>query len=82
MTTYSLRLASILDVAGVTRVLNALHAVPGVNAAEATPGQSVIDIRFDQDRTSVQELNSVLAKAGYPQTARHADGKCCGSCGG
>lgn len=80
---HSLQLANILDVAGVTKVMDALRAVPGVDAVEAMSGERVVEVRFDQNRTSPQELGAVLTRSGYPQqAARHAGGGCCGSCGG
>lgn len=80
---HSLQLASILDVAGVIKVMDALRAVPGVDAVEAMSGERVVEVRFDQNRTSPQELGAVLARSGYPQQAvRHGGGSCCGSCGG
>jgi copper chaperone CopZ len=83
MLQHQLQLASTLDPAGVAKVLDALRAVPGVAAVEAFPGQDSVAIQFDQDRTSPQELGTVLARAGYPQKRNsHREGGCCGSCGG
>jgi hypothetical protein len=80
---HHLQLATILDLAGVSRVLDLLHAVPGVAAVEAVSGQDTIAIQFDQDRTSPQELGTVLSRAGYPEKRKsHREGGCCGSCGG
>jgi copper chaperone CopZ len=80
---HSLQLASILDVAGVIKVMDALRAVPGVDAVEAVSGERVIEVRYDQHRTSEQEIGAVLVRAGHPtQPRRHAGGSCCGSCGG
>jgi copper chaperone CopZ len=80
---HQMQLATVLDLAGVTRVLDALHAVPGVSAVEAVSGEDTIAIQFDQNRTSTQELGTVLTRAGYPaKRSAHRDGGCCGSCGG
>jgi hypothetical protein len=80
---HSLQLASILDIAGVIKVMDALHAVPGVDAVEAISGERVVEVRFNQDRTSIQELGTVLTRSGYPpQSTGHAHGRCCGSCAG
>jgi allophanate hydrolase subunit 1 len=50
---------------------------------EAVSGERVVEVRFDQNRTSPQELGTVLTRSGYPQQAtRHGGGSCCGSCGG
>lgn len=83
MVHHSLQLASILDVAGVIKVMDALRALPGVDAVEAVSGERFVEVRYDQERTSVQEIGTVLARAGHPeQSRRHAGGGCCGSCGG
>ncbi|MFP5391822.1 MAG: hypothetical protein ACLGI6_09785 [Gammaproteobacteria bacterium] len=80
---HTLQLAAPLDVAGVTRILNALRALPGVDGAEATSGATTVDIRFDHNLTSIQELGATAARAGFAeQPRRHAHGGCCGSCGG
>jgi copper chaperone CopZ len=79
----SLQLASTLDVNGVSTVLKAMRRLPGVDSVEAFPGFSTIDVRFDQDLTSLQEMRATLANVGHPEkTRRHAEGSCCGSCGG
>lgn len=80
---HSLHLANILDAAGAIKVMDALCSVPGVDGVEVMSGESVVEVRFDQNRTSPQELGAVLARSGYPQqSARHAAGGCCGACGG
>ena len=78
----NLQLARALDQAGVIHVMDALRAVPGVDAVEAVSGGSSVEIRFDQDRTSVEELSAVLARSGYPVPVARTAGRCCGSCGG
>lgn len=78
---HTLQLASALDVAGVSTVLKALRALPGVNGAEAISGANIVAVNFD-DRTSLQEMGAALARAGYPEKQRRHAGGCCGSCGG
>jgi hypothetical protein len=78
-----LQLAAALDLAGVNSVLNTLRAVPGVDAVEAAAGSDRVAVRFDEERTSLQELGATLARSGFPAPARrHAGGGCCGGCGG
>jgi copper chaperone CopZ len=79
---HHMQLATILDLAGVNSVLNALRAVPGVDAIEASAGSNRIAVRFDEGRTSVQELGAVLERSGFPAPQRRHAGACCGSCGG
>jgi copper chaperone CopZ len=65
----NLQLASILDVAGVIKVMDALCAVPGVDGVHIMSGESEVEVRFDRRRTSTRELAAVLARSGYPQAA-------------
>ncbi|MEO7496162.1 MAG: hypothetical protein ABIT83_01325 [Massilia sp.] len=79
------QLAAPLAQHDVLTVLNALRAQQGVDAVEAVAGQNRVEVRFDQQRTSQQELGAVLARAGFKQGAtprRHLPGGCCGGCGG
>lgn len=64
---HSLHLAHILDVAGVIKVMDALCAIPGVDAVGLESGQRMVEVRFDQRRTSPRQLADVLAHSGYPQ---------------
>ena len=63
-----------------TEVVSLLNAVKGVSEAIATG--SSLNIRFDQDVTSTQELSTILQRAGFDvQKPVHGeDGVCCGSC--
>ncbi|WP_147373976.1 heavy-metal-associated domain-containing protein [Massilia cavernae] len=82
MTYINLQLASSLHEAAVSRVVRALRAVPGVHAVDAQSEKSTVGINFDQDRTSQQELENVLADIGHRAKQNHSNGSCCGSCGG
>lgn len=64
---HSLQLAHILDVAGVIKVMDALCAVPGVEGVDVMSGERVVEVRFDDRRTSTAQLGAVLAHSGYPQ---------------
>jgi copper chaperone CopZ len=81
----NLQLATAPDAAGAAMIIQALRAVAGVDDVGATPGDGRIAVAFDDNRTSVLELATVLARAGYalrePQKA-HGNGGCCGGCGG
>ena len=79
-----LQLTAAMDAAGAVRVSGALGAIAGVGQVQAIEGASQVAVVFDNDRTSVQELAAVLARAGYAlRPARaHGGGSCCGGCGG
>lgn len=69
MIRHNLHLAHILDVAGVLRVMDALCALPGVEGVGLTSGETMVEVRFDQRRTSAAQLADVLAHSGFPQVA-------------
>ena len=80
---HSLQLTAPLGFADVQRLLDVLFAVPGVRAVDASPGSTDVQVGFDGEATSVQEISRVAARAGYPERARAAaHGGCCGACGG
>ena len=62
------------------KVVNLLNAVKGVSEAIVTG--SSLNVRFDQDVTSTQELSTVLQRAGFDvkKPVHGEDGVCCGSC--
>lgn len=67
----------------VTRVL---RGVRGVGAIEIALESSEVKVQFDDQITSSQELQNVLAQAGYAisteKSVHGENGSCCGSCGG
>ena len=80
-----LELAAVLDAAGAAKVHSTLQAVPGVSAVDVAEGVSKVAVAFDGDKTSAQELATVLARAGHPlreAQKSHGNGSCCGGCGG
>lgn len=68
---------------GVTR---ALRGVRGVSDITLALEKSEVKVQFDDEITSSQELQNVLAQAGYALSAEKAvhgeNGSCCGGCGG
>lgn len=81
---HSFQLAAALDIAGATKVSEALRATAGVGTVDAQAGADRIAVTFDGDHTSMLELARVLNRAGHavrePKT--HGAGSCCGGCGG
>ncbi len=79
-----LELAAQLDAAGAATVHRTLQAVAGVSAVDVAEGASKVAVAFDGERTSTQELATVLARAGHPlrEKKAHGNGSCCGGCGG
>jgi len=67
------------------QVLNTLKAVPGVSAVDVSLAVNEATVQFDEDRTSSQELQATLERAGFVvggSTGKGCGGGCCGGCGG
>lgn len=81
---HSLQLAAVLDIAGVTKVTQALKGIAGVGSIDAQVGADRVGVTFDADRTSAMELATAVAKTGHAvrQPKPHGAGSCCGGCGG
>ena len=80
MKSETLHLIAPLNETTSSKVVSLLNAVKGVNETIATG--SSLNIRFDQDVTSTQELSTVLQRAGFDvkKPVHGEDGVCCGSC--
>lgn len=67
-------------------VTRALLGVKGVSNAVVVLEKSEVNVQFDDQITSTQELQNVLAQAGYAVSTEKSvhgeNGSCCGSCGG
>lgn len=80
----------ILHVTGMTTedctetVMRALKTIEGVSNVSVSFPQSRAIVQFDDQVTAKQEMQAVLAKAGYGVKAEKAEescGGCCGRCG-
>lgn len=81
-----------LKLAGTTtqdcadKVTRKLQNVNGVNNVAVVLENSEVNVQFDEEITSSQELQNVLTQAGYAlstkKPAHGENGSCCGSCGG
>lgn len=78
-----LQLAGTLDEATAMNVAQVLNTVNGVNKVAISTAGASVDINFNEDQTSLQELRAVLHQAGFAvKKAAHGEGgMCCGSCG-
>jgi copper chaperone CopZ len=80
---HSLQLATPLDLGGVVHVIDTLRNIPGVEGVDARYGETRVDVNFDENKTSLQEMSAALHRAGRPpRETPHGHGRCCGSCGG
>ena len=86
MQTQALTITAMEGPRTVNAALQALRAVSGVAEALSSPRADVVTIRFDQERTSLQEVRAALVAAGYETLGLNVpvggEGSCCGSCGG
>ena len=77
-----LQLAGTLDEAAAMNVAQVLNTVKGVNKVAISTAGASVDINFNEDVTSSQELRAILQQAGFAvKKAAHGEGMCCGSCG-
>ncbi|HZX28659.1 MAG TPA: hypothetical protein VFF16_16420 [Telluria sp.] len=84
MKSETLSLSGALDEAGAMTVARVLNDVRGVSKVAIASADAKIAIDFDADVTSLQELRTILTRAGVPlkKVAHGTEGSCCGSCGG
>lgn len=83
MRTEVLKLASNANQAAIANIEQALKKISGVNDVNVslTDGATV---QFDPEQTSVQELQTALARTGFgteaAKTEQARKGGCCGGC--
>ncbi|MGV8899804.1 MAG: heavy-metal-associated domain-containing protein [Burkholderiaceae bacterium] len=67
-------------------VTRKLQNVKGVNGVVVVLENSEVNVQFDEEITSSQELQNVLTQSGYILSTKKSvhgeNGSCCGSCGG
>lgn len=80
MKSETLSLLNPLDQDGAANAARALAAVKGVLKVSAEA--AAVNVEFDDDVTSLQELRATLQRAGVSvKKPAHGEGMCCGSCG-
>lgn len=85
MQTEILRITGITDAACADHIAKALDAIDGVDDFNISVAGSSVTVRYDERRTSSKQFQAALLAAGYGTNAAqsaHANGSCCGSCGG
>ena len=85
MKSQTLHIADRLNNDSALAITHTLRLVDGVRGVICTAGNSRLQVDFDEDLTSPQEIETVLERAGYrvrSVVGAHASGSCCGSCGG
>ncbi|WP_305825670.1 hypothetical protein [Massilia brevitalea] len=80
---HSLQLNAVLDQSGVDKMLGVLRTMAGIRTVEIAAGSSRVELRYDDDLTSPQEIDTTISRSGFPLLQRATrTGGCCGSCGG
>lgn len=83
MKSETLQLLGALDEAAALNVARVLNAVNGVNKVAIATASASVNVDFNDDVTSAQEMRTVLQQAGFGLKRAHGEaGTCCGSCGG
>ncbi|RZI42596.1 hypothetical protein EGT07_11375 [Herbaspirillum sp. HC18] len=83
MKSETLSLQGQLDETIALNIAQLIGRVSGVKKVNVLTAESVVKVDFDDELTSVQELRTVVQKAGLGAKAVHGEnGMCCGSCGG
>lgn len=82
MKSETLQLSGTLDESAAMNVARVLNAVKGVSKVAIVTASASVNIDFDDDVTSTQELRTALQQAGFGMKRAHGEaGMCCGSCG-
>lgn len=84
MQTETMKLNGITGEACAEKIDRALLAIKGVSDVTISLAGSRATVQFDENMTSLQELQTVLIRAGYDIEAveKKSAGGCCGGCGG
>ena len=86
----TIKLSGITGDSCAEKINSALLKVKGVNDISISLEGSKATVQFDEDLTSLQELQTILVHAGYTLvkagysevTKEKSAGSCCGGCGG
>jgi len=80
---HSLQLNAVLDHAGVDKMLGVLRTMAGIRSVEIAAGSSRVELQYDGNLTSPQEIDTAISRSGFPLLRRSVrSAGCCGSCGG
>lgn len=84
MKSEKLSLSNALDETSAMEAARVLNSIKGVSKVAITTVTGSIDVSFDDDVTSLQEVRAALQQAGFgvKRSAHGEEGMCCGSCGG
>lgn len=83
MKSETLQLLGTLDESAAMNVARVLNTVKGVSKVAISTANASVNIDFNDDITSTQELRAALQQVGFRvKSGAHGEaGMCCGSCG-
>ena len=83
MKTENLSFISPLDETRAMDAARVLNSINGVSKVAITTASGTVNVGFDDDVTSIQEVRTALLKAGFAvkRSGHGEEGMCCGSCG-
>lgn len=83
MKTENLSLSGALDETRAMEAARVLNTINGVSKVAITTVTGTVNVSFDDEITSLQEVRMALQKAGFAvkRGAHGEEGMCCGSCG-
>jgi hypothetical protein len=61
---HHLQLSAVLDHASVDKMIGVLRSMPGIRAVEIAEGSSRVDVQYDDDLTSPQEIDTSISCGG------------------
>lgn len=83
MKTGTIEMASPMDETSAQQAAAVLHKIAGLTKIAISTTAGSIDVSYDDEQTSVQEMRALLQRAGFTlKPGGHGQGGCCGSCGG
>ncbi|MGV3742272.1 MAG: hypothetical protein ACO1NO_08175 [Burkholderiaceae bacterium] len=83
MASKTLQIKNIADQKKAPSILLVLFAIDGVSSVDFIPGPNQVNVVFDEDLTSPDEMLRALWSAGHPISAekpRREATSCCGGC--
>lgn len=83
MKTGTIDMAGPINETSAQQAAAVLQNIPGLAKIAISTTAGSIDVSYDDEQTSVQEMRALLQRAGFTlKPGGHGQGGCCGSCGG
>jgi allophanate hydrolase subunit 1 len=83
MASKTLQIQNVVNDSNTSRIILMLFSIDGVNSVDFVPGPNHVNIVFDEELTSPDEIASILRNAGHSISAEKRakeTASCCGGC--